>query len=431
MDGVHFLLPKRERALRLDGIATRVSSIPCNSVVKNGSFHHSKEGSNSLLNIMGNMKLAVFVFWLCLSQPATRALVVSSLPASAGRTIHAAGIFSSKTSFESIILPESHASEINTSVEIKPDQELNATNSSLRVSFQSTLGSPALQTAAAVFAGTVLTFQLNNFANLGPIKASCIVGLVAASILPEKLALATLSGCFAGMAKVTVIPGLFPSFVLGALCATTVALFDRQKWLIGVGGRLGFMAQLACTTQFLVSSLFISQQHPTSGAKLLDLAAYPTMTKGLTELVPICISTISGALLMSAWKEVLSEQSKRHEGPMIRKILAKLATSVAAVSGTGLLMSIFPVSIAGAAFCGSFVAMSSPQKLETYGGLLGASTMAGVSQLILAGVLLGGWGGKLGTASLMGVLIFRWLSTGLRAWSSWSTPGEVVVQTSQ
>ena len=57
--------------------------------------------------------------------------------------------------------------------------------------------------------------------------------------------------------------------------------------------------------------------------------------------------------------------------------------------------------------------MSAPTKLPTYGALLGASIMGAVSQQSLAGVLLGGWGGKLGTAALMGVLSYNVLATAM------------------
>jgi hypothetical protein len=111
---------------------------------------------------------------------------------------------------------------------------------------------------------------------------------------------------------------------------------------------------------------------------------------------------------MSAWKEALTSQSKKvGYSDASTVVFNRLSTSVAAVSATGLVMSLFPVSAAGPAFCGSFIAMSSPEKIETYGGLLGASLIAGASQIFLTGVMLGGWGGKLGTASLLGVLLYR------------------------
>jgi hypothetical protein len=115
---------------------------------------------------------------------------------------------------------------------------------------------------------------------------------------------------------------------------------------------------------------------------------------------------------MSAWKEALTSLSKKQQkagdvGDVASFLLNRLSTSVAAVSATGLIMSLFPVSAAGPAFCGSFIAMSSPEKIQTYGGLMGASLMGGASQIGMAGVMLGGWGGKLGTASLLGVWGYR------------------------
>ena len=372
------------------------------------------------------MKLAKLSLWLCSFQLlATRALV-TLLPSDRPNVLGVGSmIFSSKTSFESISVQESQTSAADVLVQVKSVEERVATDAS-RLPVQKIVALPRVQISVAVLSGTVLTFTLNNFWNFGPIKASSIVGLLAATFLPEKMALATFCGSFAGMARQPVIPGggMLPSLALGACCAATEALFDRNKWLIGIGGRLGFMAQIACTTQFLVSSLFVTRR---TGAKLFDYAAYPSVTNGVAQLLPICISTATGALLMSAWKEFFSAKLKQAEGDHIKsEIISKLSTSVAAVSGTGLVMSFFPVSVAGPAFCGSFVAMSSPQKIETYGGLLGASTMAGVSQLMMAGALLGGWGGKLGTASLIGVLLYRTMNAGIKALSR-STPAGVAL----
>lgn len=257
---------------------------------------------------------------------------------------------------------------------------------------------------ASVFGGSVLTFALNNYLSIGPIKASSTVGLIGAVLLPEKLALAALCGSFAGMARLSVIPGIRASIVLGALCAATMAFFDRKKWLVGLGGRLGFIAQIACTSQFLLSSLIFPSS--TGGARLIG--TFPSMGKLAVQLVPTCICTLMGALFMSACKEGLAHLSlKVSSNDRVATILRRLSTSVAAVSVTGLMASLFPVSCAGPAFCGSFIAMSSPVKIKTYGGLMGAALVGGFCQLALTGVLLGGWGGKLGTSSLLGVIVFR------------------------
>lgn len=249
-------------------------------------------------------------------------------------------------------------------------------------------------TAASVFGSTVGTFVLNNYLNLGPIKASSVAALVATMILPEKLATAALCGSFAGMAKVAVIPGLTPSALLGLLCAVLLSLFDYKKWLLGMGGRLGLIAQCACTSQFIFSSIFLSVA-TTSSPEAALIGRVSNWKQVVLQLPQVSAFTVIGALFMKYWKKFLAGTSKQ------------LSTSVAAVGATGLVSSILlPASFVGPAFCGSFVAMSAPSKLPTVVSLIWASVLAGISQQALAGVMLGGWGGKLGTAAFMGVLAY-------------------------
>jgi hypothetical protein len=274
------------------------------------------------------------------------------------------------------------------------------------------LKNTAVQSAASVFAGTILTFILhnynykynNNFASLGPIKASSLTALLATVVLPEKFALAALCGSFAGMAKLTVIPGIGHGIALGLTCAAMMAFFDKRKWIIGTGGRLGFISQCACTLQFIVSCMFLLPP-PQVGL----VGSYPKFYKLLAQLPSVAFFTAVGAFFMSLWKETVAAKAKDPLNTVTAaRIYNRLSNSVAAVGGTGLLASfLLPASAAGPVFCGSFIAMSAPAKITTYGGLLGASIMGGVCQQSLAGVLLGGWGGKLGTASLMGVLSYN------------------------
>ena len=275
------------------------------------------------------------------------------------------------------------------------------------------LSSSQVQSAASVFGGCLLTYYLNNFTPLGPVKASSVVGIVASLALPLPLALAAFCGSFAGMAKSSVIPASGPSSVaLGVVCAGVMALFDKRKWLVGVGGRLGFIAQCACTLQFVVSSLVLRQPLVSSTAGAATLVGnFGDPVKILSQLPAVCLSTVAGALFMSFWKEALTEQSQQKKNDATKaQIYNKLSTSVAASGVTGLLAALlFPPSVAGPAFCGSFIAMSAPAKLETYGSLIGASLMGGVCQQAMSGVLLGGWGGRLGTAALCGVLSYKFL----------------------
>jgi hypothetical protein len=265
------------------------------------------------------------------------------------------------------------------------------------------LSSLSSQSAAYAIGGTAITYFLNNILSLGAVPASSLTGLLAARFFSDKMALAAFCGSFAGMAKTSVIPNIFSSFVLGACCAVMLHLFDKKKWLVGVGGRLGFIAQCACTVQFIVASLL---GFKSEGAALVG--ALPPLRTLVSEFPKVSFFTVVGALFTSYCKDILARESKDAGTESAKAFYQQMSTSVAAVGATGLLASIvLPASLVGPTVCGSFIAMSSPDRLATYGSLIGASIMGGVAQLMLAGTLLGGWGGKLGTASLLGVLMLN------------------------
>lgn len=199
-------------------------------------------------------------------------------------------------------------------------------------------GSLAAKTSAVV-AATVATYALHNqLTAMGPVQASGIVALASTLLLPEKLALAALCGSFAGMAKAAVVPTLFSAGLLGVVCAGVLGLFDRKKWLIGFGGRLGFISQCACTLQFLVCKygqkawqasevLGATLGTTASTAMLADFSLYESMTlcQIKTQVPTVVLSTVGGALFMRLWKHLTA------------KLPNKVSNSVAAVGMTGLL----------------------------------------------------------------------------------------------
>jgi hypothetical protein len=281
---------------------------------------------------------------------------------------------------------------------------IEATSSKTYDTIRKVVENTVVQSAASVFAGTVLTFILHNFVFLEPIKASSLTALLATLVLPAKFAPAVLCGSFAGMANLKVIPGIGHGLALGLVCAVMMAFFDKQKWLVGTGGRLGFISQCACTLQFIVSCMFLL---PPSEVGLVGL--YPKNSELLAKLPSVAFFTAVGAFFMSFWKEAFGEKAKNPlNTETATRLCKRLSNSVAAVGGAGLLASLLlPASAAGPVFCGTFIAMSAPETIQTYGGLLGASIMGAVCQQSLTGVLVGGWGGKLGTASLMGVISYN------------------------
>jgi hypothetical protein len=275
-----------------------------------------------------------------------------------------------------------------------------------------------LSKVSIVTTATMVTYCLHNrwYRMMTPVLAAGTVGLVSSLLLPERLALAALCGSFAGMAKVAVIPTLFSAklldsaLLLGIVCAAMLGLFDKNGWLVGKGGRLGTIAQSACTLQFLVlefanNNLKWNAKRSATTAAVADFSLYNNnnnlgaLATTLEQLVPLVLLTVLGALFMRTYQYVTSK---------LLRFPPRWTNSVAAVGVTGVVggCTLSPIQ-SGAALCGSFVAMSNSNTLPGMTSLLLASSLAGACQLGLAGVLLGGWGGKLGTAALMGVLTYQ------------------------
>jgi len=268
-------------------------------------------------------------------------------------------------------------------------------------------------------AATVITYIINNHFNLGPVMGSSVVALASAIALgPNRpvLQLAALCGSFAGMARKAVIPTPGAAIVLGLVCSYMIRLFDRRKWLIGKGGRLGFISQAACTSTFValryglrvVPSSIRSMLESVLGeivepAALGDLSLYKSLSAvGVsTTLLPMILSTIAGAFFMQYFKQYASKLS-----------LPRFATPTAAVGATGAIAALVGPVVAGPAFVGSFVAMSAPTVLENSKALAVASALSAVGWIGMTGLLLGGWGGKMGTAALMGVIMYGILPKG-------------------
>lgn len=263
--------------------------------------------------------------------------------------------------------------------------------------------------ALSVTTATVLTYTLHNELNIpmNPILASAIVSVAATLLLSEKLALAALCGSFAGMAKTSVVPTVWSAALLGATCAIILAIFDHMKWFIGYGGRLGFVSQIACTVFFLAIELVTGTlASDVSKAMLADFDFYRESGSQLKADLPIVVlCTIAGALFMRAWKL----------GTALARLPHRISNTVAAVGMTGIVSGFLPIAtIGGPAYCGSFVAMTSPTMMPDIVSLVFASILAGLSQISLSGLLNEGWGGKLGTAAFMGVVLYKLIVMGAR-----------------
>ncbi|CAN0023174.1 unnamed protein product, partial [Heterosigma akashiwo] len=102
---------------------------------------------------------------------------------------------------------------------------------------------------AAITFATWITWAANNAGALGPVVASSAVGLIIPH-LDKARAVGIFTGSFAGMVSAGNISGPFVG-LLGVLTGLIFREATRRGFAVGVGGRLGFMAQLACSLTLL------------------------------------------------------------------------------------------------------------------------------------------------------------------------------------
>jgi hypothetical protein len=175
-------------------------------------------------------------------------------------------------------------------------------------------------------------------------------------------------------------------------------------------------------------------KHSTSAGLI---GSYPPLTSLIYQFPLVALYTTVGAFFMTLWKDVIGARAKdsannNNNSPLRTELYQRMSNSVAASAGTGLLAGLLlPVSAAGPIFCGSFVAMSAPTKIQTYGGLLTASVLAGLAHQGLAGALLGGWGGRLGTMAFLGVLGHNIIASKLSQWKQQKGGAETTSTTTE
>jgi hypothetical protein len=104
-----------------------------------------------------------------------------------------------------------------------------------------------------VISATV-TWWLNNQLGLGPVVASGMIGVLAALLLPNELAVAAYTASFAGMSALPVLASAPMALLAGVLVGLIfmVALPAYQ----GFGGKLGTIAACAVLLTVAVFNLF-------------------------------------------------------------------------------------------------------------------------------------------------------------------------------
>lgn len=240
--------------------------------------------------------------------------------------------------------------------------------------------------ALAVAAGAVATHLLNVHGSLGPVLASAAAGL-AVGVLAEELAVPAYCGSFVGMAS----PAVFPSveyLAVAGLC-TGLAFAAAERAFAGFGGKLGTLALFGCATTVALTGADYAAGNP-----------LPWASAGV--VVPV---TVAAAVATAA----LSQRAGL--GPVVGSALVGLA------AGAGLPLVASPEgTLAAAAFCASFVGMSSTDRLDA-GGIAAAGAVCGVVFVAVSPAFVGA-GGKLGTVAFLSCAAVAGLERSLAALTS-------------
>ncbi|WP_135824413.1 hypothetical protein [Halorussus ruber] len=233
------------------------------------------------------------------------------------------------------------------------------------------LGPSDAADALAVVGAAVVTYLLSVRAGLGPVVASALVGLLA-GVLADEIAVAAYCGSFVGMAS----PALFPSVSYLALAGllSGVAFVAAERAFSGFGGKLGTLALFGCaTTAVLTDATY-------AGGSALSWTQAALV-------VPVSVAGAVGAVVLSVRLEL---------GAVIGSALVGL------IAGLG--FPAIPIApgetLAAAAFCASFVGMSSSERLDGEGRVALAGAVCGLV-FVAVGAAFAGAGGKLGTTAFV------------------------------
>lgn len=237
------------------------------------------------------------------------------------------------------------------------------------------------------------------------VQAASTVGVLAGVLLPLPLRLACYCGAFVGMASKQALASALQALLVGFAAGSLVLPFldgrrpkgSGEALFQGCGGRLGFAAMLTCAAWVYLQALWGARP---SGMSLVALPL-PPLSISLTGFKTLLVSTLLGALATKGWMNVMGRSLKG-------EYANRLANSVTASGLVGCACFCLPVAVnAGAVFAGSFVAMSAPTVLASYKEVAIAAILTAIVQALMGGILTGGWSGRLGTAAVVGVVLFR------------------------
>lgn len=225
--------------------------------------------------------------------------------------------------------------------------------------------------AIAVTVAATLTYVLSVHAGFGPVVASALVGL-SAGVLTRGLGVPAYCGSFVGMAS----PKLFPSveyLAVAGLCSG-LAFVAAKHAFDGFGGKLGTLALFGCATTTTATGVEYAVGTPLAWTTVTLVV--PMAVVGAVTTVVLSVRLGLGGVVASA----------------LVGVVAGLALPVL-VPESGELLALV-------AFCGSFVGMSSSERLDGEWPVAFAGAVCGLVFVAVSPVFAG-VGGKLGTTAFV------------------------------
>lgn len=225
--------------------------------------------------------------------------------------------------------------------------------------------------AVAVAAAAVLTHALGVHAGFGPVVASALVGL-SVGTLARDIAVPAYCGSFVGMAS----PKLFPSveyLAVAGLCSGLAFVVAKDSF-DGFGGKLGTLALFGCAV--------------TATLTPVDYAAASALPWATARhVVPVAVVAAVATVVLSVRLGLGGVVGSALVGLVVGLALPVIAPNVGE-------------RLAVAAFCASFVGMSSSERLDGVWRVASAGAVCGLVFVAVSPAFAGA-GGKLGTVAFV------------------------------
>lgn len=267
---------------------------------------------------------------------------------------------------------------------------------------------------SATIAG-MACWYMNNAMGYGPVKANGVLGVLIGVLLPLRLATPAFCGLLAGMASLAMAPSASGMLKLGVVTGLLLAVFNRKQVLVGRGGRLGVVANLACCLLvFIKKNILALSFIPLvvsvhQSINFLDPATYASALatgSAVQKALAVAIAGVLGGTFVSRANHAVIRKFSELPG-FIGNVFKNSNNNIVPASLTMLYVTcgglVDPMWVAPV-YTGSILSMTAPGVLTTKRGLAYASIVAGLIHVALTGTLTGGWSGKMGTVAVMGVV---------------------------